>query len=91
MPESTRSSSLGPILVSLAVLGSFGLTMFAVMWRGVPAGDSTVVVGLIELLKILSVSVVGYWVGSSAGSKRSSDTIRNIAQKATGTTPTEGQ
>jgi hypothetical protein len=90
MPEQ-KSSSLGAVLVSVAVLATFGLTMFAVMWRGVPPGDSSIVIGLIELLKILSVSVVAYWVGSSAGSKRSSDTIRTIAQKATGTQSGETQ
>jgi hypothetical protein len=32
---------------------------------------------------VLSVACVSYWVGSSSGSKRNSDTIRNIAQNAT--------
>lgn len=90
MPEQ-KSSSLGAILVSVAVMATFGLTMLTVMLNGVPPGDISVIVGLIELLKLLCVAVVGYWVGSSAGSKRSSDTIRTIAQKATGIQPTEPQ
>jgi hypothetical protein len=72
----------GAPIVTAAVLLTFALVMFAVTFRGIPPGDNSVIIGLVETLKVLSVACVSYWVGSSSGSKRSSDTIRNIAQAA---------
>jgi hypothetical protein len=73
----------GAPIVTAAVLATFALVMFAVTFRGIPPGDNSVIIGLVETLKVLSVACVSYWVGSSSGSKRNSDTIRNIAQNAT--------
>lgn len=72
----------GAPIVTAAVLGTFALIMFAVAFRGIPPGDNSVIIGLVETLKVLSVACVSYWVGSSSGSKRNSDAIRNIAQTA---------
>lgn len=83
-------SSVGAILVSLFIMGTFGFVMTSVFLWGAPTGDNSIIIGLVELLKTLAILVAGYWVGSSAGSKRSADAIRAIAQKSTGTEPPDG-
>jgi hypothetical protein len=70
----------GAALVSSFVLGTFSLTMGFAIIRGLPAGaEGALMSGLIETLKLMSVSVVSYWVGSSAGSAAKDHAIKQIA------------
>lgn len=80
------SIAWGAPLISLAVLASFGTMVWLVMYRTVPPGSENLAMGMVEALKLLSVSVVGYWCGSSAGSARKDDTIANM-QPAGGAAP----
>lgn len=57
------------------------------MFKSVP--DNQVTLILFGALSAAFSQVVSYWLGSSAGSARSGDAIRAIAQQAT--TPTAGQ
>lgn len=80
----------GAPAISVVVIGCFALTMFMVLRWGIPAGtDANVVIGLTETLKQLSVAVVFYWVGSSDGSKRMGEAVREIARNSS--IPSAGQ
>ena len=57
-----------PAIVSLVVLGTFGVVMWATLTRVLPDGSQTVVNLLLGTLAAMASSVVAYWVGSSAGS-----------------------
>jgi hypothetical protein len=39
------------------------------MFRTVPPGSENLAAGVLEAMKLLSVTVVAYWCGSSAGSR----------------------
>jgi hypothetical protein len=75
-----------PIVSIMIVTGFLGL-IGALLFKQVP--DSQVSLVLFGTLSTAFGSVVSYWLGSSAGSARSGDAIRSIAQQAT--TPTAGQ
>jgi hypothetical protein len=76
-----------PVLVSLLVVILFGAMGAGLMFRQVP--DSQISIVVFTTLSTGFGMVLQYWLGSSAGSARSGDTIRYIAQQAT--TPTPGQ
>lgn len=75
--QAGSSMAWGPAIVTVFVLATFTMVMGATVWRGIPAGETAVIVGLIETLKVLSVACVSYWVGSSSGSKRNGDALRD--------------
>lgn len=75
-----------PAVSVLIVVGFLGLVA-ALLFKQVP--DSQVSLVLFGTLSTAFGSVVSYWLGSSAGSARAGETIRNIAQNAS--TPTAGQ
>jgi hypothetical protein len=67
----------GAPIVTIFVLVIFAAVTATVLVRGLPPGDQTVMIGLVELLKQLAVACVFYWVGSSSGSKRQGDALRD--------------
>lgn len=75
-----------PVISVLIVTGFLGL-ITGLMFKSVP--DNQVTLILFGALSAAFSQVVSYWLGSSAGSARSGDAIRAIAQQAT--TPTAGQ
>lgn len=75
-----------PAISVLIVTGFLGLVT-GLMFKSVP--DNQVSLILFGALSAAFSQVVSYWLGSSAGSARSGDAIRQIAQQAT--TPTAGQ
>ncbi len=64
-----------PPIVSLVVLLTFGVVMWAALTRQLPAGSETILNMLLGTLAAMATSVVGYWVGSSAGSSRKTDLL----------------
>ncbi len=60
----------GAPVTSLVVLATFGTVMGLVLLRAVPSGSETVLNVLLGTLAAMATNVVGYWVGSSAGSAR---------------------
>lgn len=85
--ESGSSIAWGaPVISVLIVTGFLGL-ITGLMFKSVP--DNQVTLILFGALSAAFSQVVSYWLGSSAGSARSGDAIRAIAQQAT--TPTAGQ
>lgn len=68
----------GTPIVSGLVLGTFALMCGIVLFRAVPDGSMPLAQGLLEVFKILAVTVVAYWCGSSAGSARKDERIANM-------------
>lgn len=58
----------GAPVVSLVVLATFGVVMWAAMTRALPPASETLVNLLMGTLAAMASSVVAYWVGSSVGS-----------------------
>ena len=58
----------GAPVVSAVVMVTFAIVTGFVLLRPIPAESATVVTVLLTTLQTLAVSVVSYWVGSSAGS-----------------------
>ena len=76
-----------PVVIStLVVLGFLGMALL-LMFRQVP--DSQLAIVVFSTLSTGFGMVLQYWLGSSAGSARSGDAIRAIAQQTI--TPTPGQ
>jgi uncharacterized membrane protein len=76
-------------IVSVVVLTTFGLVMWAALTRALPSGSETILNMLLGTLAAMATSVVGYWVGSSAGSDRKTDLLYNSAP-ASAASPTTG-
>ena len=68
----------GAPLVSVVVLATFGIVVSLVLFRAVPAGSEAVLNVLLGTLGAMATSVVGYWVGSSAGSARKDDRLARL-------------
>jgi hypothetical protein len=75
-------------VVSIVVLVTFGVVMWAALTRALPAGSETILNMLLGTLAAMATSVVGYWVGSSAGSERKTDLLYNSTPTAA--PPTQG-
>ncbi|MBC7800023.1 MAG: hypothetical protein H7Z10_05330, partial [Gemmatimonadaceae bacterium] len=60
----------GAPVVSLVVLLTFGAVVALVLVQAVPPDSETVLNVLLGTLGAMATNVVGYWVGSSAGSAR---------------------
>lgn len=60
----------GAAVISTLVLVAYGAALYLSVTVEVPASQKDNVAGLLWTLNALAVSVVGFWVGSSAGSFR---------------------
>ena len=80
------SIAWGAPIISALVLLTFGVVMWLAMTKALPAGSETILNMLLGTLGAMSVSVVNYWVGSSAGSARKDGMIsqqsRDLAASA---------
>jgi hypothetical protein len=74
-----------PAVVSVVVLATFGVVMWAALTRALPAGSETILNMLLGTLAAMATSVVGYWVGSSAGSATKTDMLYRSAPVGAGT------
>lgn len=77
----------GAPVISALVLTSLGLMVWLVMFRPVPVGSENIAMGLVETLKLLSISVVAYWCGSSVGSRTKDATIASAQSALATSTP----
>jgi hypothetical protein len=79
--ELARSGSpiaWGAPVVSLLVLATFWFTMWIAMTQPLPQGSETILTMVLGTLSGMATAVVAYWVGSSAGSARKDEMLRNI-------------
>ena len=71
----------GPPVISILVLAGFGMAELLAMRGGLPA-NSVVLNSLVDTVKIMSVAVVTYWVGSSTGSAQKTSHIMQLSNYA---------
>jgi hypothetical protein len=82
-PTTDRAAIFGPIAVSIFVLGIF-LAAIVIAW--LTKNDSLNI--LLGMAGTNAATAVGYWLGSSSGSKAKDDTIKAQAAPQPGTTTT---
>ncbi len=70
----------GAPVVSVVVLVTFGTVVSLVLLRAIPVGSETVLNVLLGTLAAMATNVVGYWVGSSAGSARKDEQLAEVAR-----------
>lgn len=68
----------GAPLVSALVLVGFAVAVWVVLTRALPAGSQEIALYTVGALQTLAASVVAYWVGSSAGSARKDEALREL-------------
>lgn len=73
-----------PVVVSVIVLGTFGVVMWAALTRSLPAGSETVLNMLLGTLAAMATATVSYWVGSSAGSAQKTDMLYRSTPPSSG-------
>jgi hypothetical protein len=76
--ELAKSGSLiawGSVVVSVIVLGAFGVLLFVMATQELPAANREILAGFLNVLGTLAVGVVSYWVGSSVGSFQKTNII----------------
>jgi len=88
LAQAKSAIAWAPPIVSIVVLATFGLVMWAALTRALPAGSETILNMLLGTLAAMATSVVGYWVGSSAGSERKTDLLYNSTPVAASTPAT---
>lgn len=66
----------GPVVVSGLVLAGFGIVVVLALFRPIPPGSEALLNILLGNLAAMAMGVVGYWVGSSAGSARKDEMLR---------------
>ena len=76
----------GAPVVSVVVLLTFGGVVALALTRTMPPGAEPILNVLLGTLGAMATSVVGYWVGSSAGSARKDARLASIADKGAGRT-----
>lgn len=64
-----------PAVVSVVVLGTFGVVMWAALTRALPPGSETILNMLLGTLAAMATSTVSYWVGSSSGSDKKTEML----------------
>lgn len=70
LAQSGSAIAWGAPVVSMVVLLTFGGVVSLVLLQAIPSGSETVLNVLLGTLGAMATNVVGYWVGSSAGSAR---------------------
>lgn len=68
-----------PVLAIL-ILGSCFLLWYMVLFKDISPQKETIMAGIIGSLTTLSMGVVGYYFGSSQGSRDKSETIKKMMQ-----------
>ena len=70
----------GAPVVSVVVLVTFGCVVSLTLLRAIPAGSEAVLNVLLGTLGAMATNVVGYWVGSSAGSACKDERLAEAAR-----------
>ena len=80
-------STLGRLVISAVVLAGFGMTVFALLTRAVPAENASLANVLLGTMSAMAVAVVNYWLGSSASSARKDQVIAAAQAALANSTP----
>ncbi len=81
LAEAGSTIAWGAPVVSLVVLVTFGGVVSITLTRAMPPGAEPVLNVLLGTLGAMATSVVGYWVGSSAGSARKDARLATLADR----------
>lgn len=81
----------GAPVISGIVLVSFAVVAWLVMFRPIPVGSETLAAGVLETLKLLSVTIVSFWCGSSAGSRAKDATLASAQDALASSMPVPAQ
>ena len=81
LAQSGSHVAWGAPVVSVVVLVTFGVVMAIALTTTLPNSAEPVLNVLLGTLGAMATSVVGYWVGSSAGSDRKDEHLVNLATK----------
>ena len=81
LASSGSTMAWGAPVTSLVVLAIFGSVVSLVLLHAIPSGSEPVLNVLLGTLAAMATNVVGYWVGSSAGSARKDE---RLARQVTG-------
>ena len=81
LAQSGSAIAWGAPVVSVAVLIAFAAALLAILTRTLPAGSADVANVMLGTLGAMATSVVGYWVGSSAGSARKDARLASLADR----------
>ncbi len=76
--QSGSNLAWGAPVTSLVVLITFGAVVSLVLLHAIPTGSETVLNVLLGTLAAMATNVVGYWVGSSAGSARKDERLARL-------------
>ena len=84
LAQSGSEMAWGAPIVSVVVLVTFGGVVALALTRAMPPGAEPVLNVLLGTLGAMATSVVGYWVGSSAGSARKDARLASMADRGAG-------
>ena len=80
LAQSGSTIAWGAPVTSLVVLATSGGVVSLVLLHAIPPGSGPVLNVLLGTLAAMATNVVGYWVGSSAGSARKDDRLARQTQ-----------
>lgn len=82
LAQSGSRIAWGAPVVSVVVLVTFGVVMAIALTRTLPSTAEPVLNMLLGTLGAMATSVVGYWVGSSAGADRKDEHLVTLANRS---------
>jgi len=68
----------GAPVVSVIVLATFGFVLWLVLTAKVPSGQENLIYIMLGALTTMASAVVGYWVGSTAGSAQKNEMLAKM-------------
>lgn len=81
LAQAGSSMAWGAPAVSVLVMLTFGGVVSIALTQAMPAGSETILNVLLGTLGAMATNVVGYWVGSSAGSARKDARLASLADR----------
>ena len=81
LAQSGSRIAWGAPVVSVVVLVTFGIVMTIALTRSLPSNAEPILNVLMGTLGAMATTVVGYWMGSSAGSDRKDEHLVNLATR----------
>lgn len=79
-PDSHRTLlNLSGGFVACTILLTMAFIAWALVYREIPKGNETTLVQFVGALQALAGLIVGFYFGSSHGSKQSADTVASLA------------
>ncbi len=81
LAQAGSSTAWGAPVVSVVVLLTFAIVVGVALTRAMPPESSAILNVLMGTLGAMATNVVGYWVGSSAGSARKDARLASMAER----------